>query len=186
MTVRNKNRFFLQAEDGIRDYKVTGVQTCALPISRRIVADVQKHGGIHTAEDLKQFKPAIRAPLHGTYRGHEIITMPPPSSGGVALLEMLNMLGAYDLKAMGWHSSQQVHAMVEVMRRAYADRAKYLGDADFVKVPVAGLTSRAYAESRRKDIDPARASDSKSVADANPMPYESPQTTHFTLVDGDG
>src|SRR5213592_787473 len=114
-------------------------------IARRIVADVQKHGGILTAEDLKQFKPAIRAPLHGTYRGHEIIAMPPPSSGGVALLEMLNMLEPYDLKSMGWHSSQEVHAMVEVMRRAYADRAKYLGDTDFVNVPVAGLTSRAYA-----------------------------------------
>ena len=155
-------------------------------IARRIIADVQKHGGILTAEDLKQFKPAIRAPLHGTYRGHEIITMPPPSSGGVALLEMLNMLEPYDLKAMGWHSSQQVHATVEVMRRAYADRAKYLGDADFVKVPVAGLTSRAYAEVRRKDIDPARATDSKAVSDVNPLPYESPQTTHFTIVDRDG
>src|SRR5213079_3639490 len=101
--------------------------------------------------------------------------MPPPSSGGIALLEMLNMLEPYDLASMGWHSSQQVHAMVEVMRRAYADRAKYLGDTDFVKVPVAGLTSRAYAEARRKDIDPARASDSKSVAEGDPLPYESPQ-----------
>src|SRR5207237_9639715 len=120
------------------------------------------------------------------YRGHEIITMPPPSSGGVALLEMLNMLEPYDLKAMGWHSSQEVHAMVEVMRRAYADRAKYLGDADFVKVPVAGLTSRAYAEARRKDIDPAHATDSKSLGDLQPAAYESASTTHFTVVDGDG
>ncbi len=154
--------------------------------ARKLVADVQKHGGILTAEDLKQYKPAVRTPLRGTYRGHEIITMPPPSSGGVALLEMLNMLGAYDLKSMGWHSSQQVHAMVEVMRRAYADRAKYLGDTDFVKVPVAGLTSAAYADQRRKDIDPMRASDSKAVGDGNPMPYESPSTTHFTIVDKDG
>jgi len=154
--------------------------------ARRLVADIQAHGGAVTAEDLKQYKPAIRTPLRGTYRGHEIITMPPPSSGGVALLEMLNMLEPYDLKSMGWHSSQQVHAMVEVMRRAYADRAKFLGDTDFVKVPVAGLTSRAFAEQRRKDIDPARASDSKAVGDADPLPYESPQTTHFTIVDGDG
>jgi gamma-glutamyltranspeptidase/glutathione hydrolase len=154
--------------------------------ARRIIADVRKHGGPLSAEDLKQFKPAVRTPLRGTYRGHEIITMPPPSSGGVALLEMLNMLEPYDLKAMGWHSSQEVHAVVEVMRRAYADRAKFLGDTDFVKVPVAGLTSRAYADQRRKDIDPARASDSKAVADGDPLPYESPQTTHFTIVDGDG
>jgi len=149
--------------------------------ARRIVA-----GGVLTAEDLRQYKPALRTPLRGTYRGHEIITMPPPSSGGVALIEMLNMLEPYDLKSMGWHSSQQVHAMVEVMRRAYADRAQFLGDTDFVKVPVAGLTSRKYADERRKDIDPARATESKSVAGGDPMPYESPETTHFTVVDGDG
>jgi gamma-glutamyltranspeptidase/glutathione hydrolase len=155
-------------------------------IAQRVVADMKKHGATLTAEDLKQFKPAIREPLRGTYRGHEIITMPPPSSGGIVLLEMLNMLEPYDLKSMGWHSSQEVHTVVEVMRRAYADRAKFLGDTDFVKVPVAGLISRAFAEQRRKDIDPARASDSMALADANPLPYESPQTTHFTIVDGDG
>ncbi len=154
--------------------------------ARRIVADVKKHGGLLNAEDLKQYKPAIRKPLRGTYRGFEIITMPPPSSGGVALLEMLNMLEPCDVKSMGWHSSQEVHAMVEVMRRAYADRAKYLGDNDFVKVPVAGLISRNYAEQRRKDIDPARASDSKAVSSGDPLPYESPETTHFTIVDRDG
>ena len=154
--------------------------------ARRIVADVQKHGGLLTAKDLEQYKPAVRTPLTGTYRGHEIITMPPPSSGGVALLEMLNMLGAYDLKAMGWHSSQEVHTVVEVMRRAYADRAKFLGDTDFVKVPVAGLISRGYAEQRRQDIDPAHATDSLKVADGNPLAYESSSTTHFTIVDGSG
>src|SRR5437762_4559600 len=99
---------------------------------------------------------------------------------------MLNMLGAYDLKAMGWHSSQQVHAMVEVMRRAYADRSKYLGDTDFVTVPVAGLMSRAYAEQRRRDIDTQRATVSKDIGDSQPAKYESPQTTHFTIVDADG
>src|SRR5213079_1976643 len=109
--------------------------------------------------------------------------MPPPSSGGIALLEMLNMLEGYDLKAMGWHSSQQVHTMVEVMRRAYADRAKFLGDTDFVKVPVTGLTSRAFAEQRRLDIDPAKATPSANVGSGEPLRYESPQTTHFTIVD---
>src|SRR5438552_2064914 len=154
--------------------------------ARPIITDIQPHGRTLTADDLSRYQPTLRTPLHSTYRGYEIVTMPPPSSGGVALIEMLNMLEPYDLKAMGWHSSQQVHAMVEVMRRAYADRAKYLGDTDFVKVPVAGLTSRAYADERRKDIDPAHASASKAVGDGNPMPYESPQTTHFTVVDGDG
>jgi gamma-glutamyltranspeptidase / glutathione hydrolase len=154
--------------------------------ARMIVADVQTHGGILTAEDLARYQPTVRTPLHGTYRGFEIVTMPSPSSGGVALIEMLNMLEPYDLKSMGWHSSQQVHTMVEIMRRAYADRAKYLGDTDFVRVPIAGLTSRPYAERRRRDIDPLRASDSKAVGAGDPAPYESPQTTHFTIIDPDG
>ena len=153
---------------------------------RMILADVQSHGGILTAEDLARYQPSIRTPLRSTYRGYEIVTMPPPSSGGVALIEMLNMLEGYDLKSMGWHSSQHVHTVVEVMRRAYADRAKYLGDTDVTRVPVAGLISRAYAEQRRHDIDDARASDSKSVGPGDPLPYEPPQTTHFTIVDQDG
>ena len=154
--------------------------------ARMIVADVQAHGGILTAEDLARYQPAVRTPLHGTYRGAEIVTMPPPSSGGVGLLEMLNMLEPYDLKSMGWHSSQEVHTLVEIMRRAYADRARYLGDTDFVRVPIAGLMSRSYAEQRRRDIDPVRASDSKAVGAGDPAPHESPQTTHFTVVDPDG
>jgi gamma-glutamyltranspeptidase/glutathione hydrolase len=104
----------------------------------------------------------------------------------VALIEMLNMLEPSDLTSMGWHSSQQVHLMVEVMRRAYADRAKYLGDADFVRVPVRGLTSRPYATQRRRDIEPLRASASKAVTAGDPARYESPQTTHFTVVDQEG
>src|SRR5207245_2768371 len=154
--------------------------------AQRIVADVQAHGGTLTAEDLARYQPAVRTPLRSTYRGYEIVTMPPPSSGGVALIEMLNMLEPYDLPAMGWHSSQEVHTIVEVMRRAYADRAKYLGDTDFTRVPIAGLMSRAYAEQRRRSIDPVRATDSKAVGAGDPAPYESPQTTHFTIIDPDG
>ena len=144
-----------------------------------IVEEMKKNGGNLTADDLAKYEPTFRKPLHATYRGYEIITMPPPSSGGIALIEMLNMLEPLDMTAMGWHSSRQVHTVVEMMRRAYADRAKYLGDTDFVKVPVAELTSRAYAERRRKDVV-ARATDSKS------LPYESPETTHFTIIDADG
>jgi gamma-glutamyltranspeptidase/glutathione hydrolase len=154
--------------------------------ARLIVVDMQAHGGLLTSEDLARYQPTVRTPLHGTYRGFEIITMPPPSSGGVALIEMLNMLEPYDLKSMGWHSSQEVHTLVEVMRRAYADRAKFLGDTDFVAVPVKGLMTRAYAEQRRKDIDAAHASDSKAIASGEPARYESPQTTHFTIIDADG
>ena len=154
--------------------------------ARLIVADMQAHGGIVTADDFARYQPTVRKPLHGTYRGHDIITMPPPSSGGIALIEMLNMLEPADIKSLGWHSSQEVHALVEVMRRAYADRAKYLGDTDFVSVPATGLMSRAYAEQRRKDIDALHATDSKAVSDGAPARYESPQTTHFTIVDADG
>jgi gamma-glutamyltranspeptidase/glutathione hydrolase len=154
--------------------------------ARMIAADMQKNGGIVSLEDLRTYEPTLRKPLRGTYRGHEILTMPPPSSGGIALIEMLNMLEAYDLKSMGWHSAQYMHTVVEVMRRAFADRAVFLGDPDFVKVPVTGLTSRAYADERRKTIDPLRASESKEQGAGRPAPYESPDTTHFTIVDGDG
>ncbi len=154
--------------------------------AKMIVADMQKHGGLITVNDLKVYTPTVRKPLRTTYRGYEIVTMPPPSSGGIALIEMLNMLEPMDLKSMGWHSSKYVHTLTEVMRRAYADRATFLGDADYVKVPVAGLTSRQYAEQRAKSIDPAQASNSREVGAGDPAPYESSETTHFTIVDDDG
>jgi gamma-glutamyltranspeptidase/glutathione hydrolase len=99
---------------------------------------------------------------------------------------MLHMLEPYDLRAMGWHSSQSVHLLIEVMRRAFADRARFLGDPDFVKVPVAALTSAAYAESRRKTIDLERATPSATNGAGDPVPYESPQTTHFSVIDAQG
>lgn len=139
-----------------------------------------------TVEDLKNYKAVEREPLRGVYRGHEIITMPPPSSGGVAMIEMLNILERYDLKSMGAGSSQTIHVMVEAMRRAFADRAQFLGDPDFVKVPVAGLVSRQYADKLAATIDPERASTSQDVKSGDPLPYESEETTHFTVVDKDG
>lgn len=154
--------------------------------AKRIAADMKANGGIITLEDLKTYEATVRVPLRTTYRGHEILTMPPPSSGGIALMEMLNMLEPYDLKSMGWHSSQYMHTVVEVMRRAFADRAKFLGDTDFVKVPVRALTSRAFADERRRTIDPNRASTSREVGAGNPAPYESPETTHYTIIDNDG
>ncbi len=154
--------------------------------ARLIVADMKNSGGILTLEDLKTYEPTIRKPLTTTYRGHEIITMPPPSSGGIALIEMLNMLESYDLNALDWHSSQYTHIVVEVMRRAFADRAEYTGDTDFVKVPVSGLISRKYAEERRRTIDPEKASSSREVGAGRPAPYQSPDTTHFTIVDAEG
>jgi gamma-glutamyltranspeptidase/glutathione hydrolase len=152
--------------------------------ARMLVADMKANGGIITMEDLRTYEPTIRTPLRATYRGNEIITMPPPSSGGIALIEMLQMLEGYDLAAMGWHSSRHVHTMIEVMRRAFADRAAFLGDTDFAKnVPVAGLLSREYANARRATIDPSRATPSKETPAGRP---ESPDTTHFTIVDKEG
>src|SRR5215813_7819834 len=139
-----------------------------------------------TLEDLKNYKVVEREPLRTTYRGHEIITMPPPSSGGVAIIEMLNILEHYDLKSLGAGSSQTIHLMVEAMRRAFADRAEFLGDTDFVKVPVAGLTSRKYADKLAATIDPNHASTSQEIKNGDPLPYESEETTHFTVVDKDG
>jgi gamma-glutamyltranspeptidase / glutathione hydrolase len=139
-----------------------------------------------TVEDLKNYKVVERAPIRGSYRGHEIITMSPPSSGGIALVEMLNILSRYDLSAMGPGSSQATHVMVEAMRRAFADRAEFLGDTDFVKVPVAGLTSKKYADEVARTIRLDRASTSREVRHGRPAAYESTETTHFTVVDKDG
>ena len=153
--------------------------------ARRIVADMKANDGILTMEDLRTYEPTVRTPLRGTYRGYEILTMPPPSSGGIALIEMLNMLEPMDVASMGWHSSRHVHSVVEVMRRAFADRATYLGDADFVTVPVRGLTSRPYAQFRAKDITD-RATPSAEVRGGGPAGYESPETTHYSIIDPDG
>ncbi|HWQ36005.1 MAG TPA: gamma-glutamyltransferase [Blastocatellia bacterium] len=139
-----------------------------------------------TVQDLRNYRVVEREPLRATYRGCEVITMPPPSSGGVALIEMLNILEKFDLKELGFGSVASTHLKVEAMRRAFADRAEFLGDPDFVKVPVAGLTSRSYAERLAATINPDRASTSQEVGHGNPAAYESDETTHFTVVDKDG
>ena len=112
--------------------------------------------------------------------------MPPPSSGGAVLIEMLNILEGYDLKKMDWASSDRYHLMTEAMRRAFADRAEYLGDSDFAKVPLAGLIDKKYAAQLRKTINPERASSSEQVKAGKPVGYESEETTHFTVVDAEG
>ncbi|KAF0247278.1 MAG: gamma-glutamyltranspeptidase, partial [bacterium] len=151
-----------------------------------IVEDMKKNGGIITLEDLKNYKPAVREPLKGNYRGYEILTMPPPSSGGIALIEMLNILEQYDLKGLGFNSSERNHLLIEAMRRAFADRAEFLGDPDFVKVPVKGLVSKNYAIEVSKSIDLGKATVSKQVKPGQPNSYESDSTTHFSIVDSMG
>jgi len=154
--------------------------------ARLIVNDMKRNNGLMTLEDLRGYVAKERAPLRGVYRGHEIISMPPPSSGGAVLIEMLNILEGYDLGKLDANSSERYHLMAEAMRRAFADRAEYMGDSDFVKVPVAGLIDKAYAAKLRSNISTERASTSAEVRAGRPAGYESEETTHFTVVDAEG
>jgi gamma-glutamyltranspeptidase/glutathione hydrolase len=151
-----------------------------------IAADMKAHGGLITEKDLKEYEPTVRKPIIGHYRGLEIVTMPPPSSGGAALIEMLNILEHYNLSEMGAASSNTIHLLVESQRRAFADRAEYMGDADFVKVPVEGLVSKKYAAELANTIDPDHATPSEKVKAGRPAGYESTETTHFTVIDSEG
>ncbi len=148
-----------------------------------IVAQMQRGGGLISLDDLKNYAPAIRQPVHGSYRGYDVYSMSPPSSGGTHVVQILNMLEAYPIAEKGHNSAATIHLMAESMKRAYADRSEYLGDTDFVKVPVAGLTSKEYAAELRAGIDPNKATDSASLKPGNPVPYESNETTHFSVVD---
>ncbi|MGH9959550.1 MAG: gamma-glutamyltransferase, partial [Pyrinomonadaceae bacterium] len=154
--------------------------------ARLIVQDMKRNNGLITMEDMAAYVAKEREPVRGTYRGYEVVSMPPPSSGGAVLLEMLNILEGFDLAKHDWASSDRHHLTVEAMRRAFADRAEYMGDADFVKVPVAGLIDKAYADNLRKSIRMDRASTSEEVRAGRPNGHESEETTHFTVVDVQG
>ncbi|WP_232630643.1 gamma-glutamyltransferase [Methylobacterium sp. Leaf118] len=156
------------------------------PIADKIAAAVQEAGGILTTADLAAYRPEIRTPVRGSYRGYEIVSMPPPSSGGVHLIEILNILEGYDLAGLGVGSAEALHLMAEAMKPAYADRATWLGDPSRTKVPVAGLIAKPYAATLRDRIDPARARPAAEVKAGDPLPYESDQTTHFSVVDAEG
>ncbi|HZI18426.1 MAG TPA: gamma-glutamyltransferase [Pyrinomonadaceae bacterium] len=151
-----------------------------------IAEDMRRHKGLITLDDMKAYVAKEREPVRGTYRGHEVISMPPPSSGGAVLIQMLNILEGYDLRNMGASSSERYHVTAEAMRRAFADRAEYMGDADFVNVPVAGLIDKAYARRRAENIRPDRASTSKEIRAGSPAGAESTETTHFTVIDAEG
>ncbi len=151
-----------------------------------IADDMRAHGGLITLEDLKSYHAKERVPVRGTYRGYEVITMPPPSSGGVVLLEILNTLERYDLASGGFGSSATLHLEIEAMKRAFADRAEYMGDSDFVHVPVDRLVSKSYAAGRAATIDLARATPPSEIGPGLDAPRESDNTTHFTIVDGAG
>jgi gamma-glutamyltranspeptidase/glutathione hydrolase len=154
--------------------------------ARLISEDMRAHGGLITLADMKNYVAKEREPLHSTYRGFEVVSMPPPSSGGAVLIEILNILEGFDLRHMGASSSERYHVETEAMRRAFADRAEYMGDTDFVNVPVAGLVDKSYAERLRKGIHLDRASTSAEVRAGRPTGAESEETTHFTVVDAEG
>ncbi len=157
------------------------------PTADRIVEQMRASGGIITHDDLRSYSPAERTPLVGTYRGDTVLSMPPPSSGGVLLIQMLNMMEPIDFRSIPRGSAQHAHLLAEIMRRAYADRAEHLGDPDFHGVPVSGLISKEYARARAATIGP-RATPSAEVqhGDAAAYSHESPQTTHFSVIDRAG
>ncbi len=154
--------------------------------ARKLVKAVNEAGGNMSLQDLANYKAIARVPVKGDYRGYEIVSMPPPSSGGIHIVQILNILEGYPLKDYGQNSAQTIHLMSEAMQLAYADRAEYLGDADFIDVPANGLTSQAYADKLRSLINPNKATPAATIKANNPLPYESDQTTHFSIVDKDG
>ncbi len=156
------------------------------PIGDRIAAEMARHGGLITAQDLAGYRAVERPPILGDYRGYRIVTMPPPSSGGIHLVQILNMMEAWPVADWGAGGARTLHHMAEAMKLAYADRAQYLGDTDFVTVPVAGLVSKAYARHLAADIEADRARPAAEIRSGQPQPYESDQTTHFSVADAAG
>ncbi len=152
----------------------------------KLVAEMNKGQGLITHQDMANYRVVERVPVSGTYRGYDIISMPPPSSGGIHLVQMLNILEGWDLPALGHNSADYLHRLIEAMRRAYADRSKYLGDPDFHPVPVAALIDKKYAAQLRAGINLNQASASVDIAPALKLAPESPQTTHYSVWDKEG
>ena len=152
----------------------------------QIVAEMQRGGGLVDYPDLEGYRPVWRTPVRGTYRGYDILSMPPPSSGGLLLVQMLNMLEAYDVASLGHGGAAAAHLIIEAERRAYADRATHLGDPDFYDVPAQMLADKRYARQRFADFDPLKATNSADVAAGEPWPAESVETTHVSVLDAAG
>ncbi len=154
--------------------------------ARLLAADMAAHGGEITLEDLKQYKAIERKALEGTYKGYGVITAPPPSSGGIGILQMMGMLALTDYSKGGAGSASSLHYEAEVMRRYFADRAEWLGDPDFVKVPTKGLVNAEYLRKRAESVQPGKATPSAEIKQGDPAPYESLETTHYSIVDEAG
>ena len=152
-------------------------------IADLIVKEMKKGNGLISLEDLKDYSSEYRDPVSGTYHDYDIISMGPPSSGGTLLINMLNMLEHFQLDSIGWNSSDYVHILTEIERRAYADRSVHMGDPDYWNVPIKMLTSKEYAKNRISDIDMKKATLSTSISASSTSRYESPETTHYSIVD---
>lgn len=155
-------------------------------IARQIAQQMQQNGGLITTDDLAAYQAVERTPVSGEYRGYQIFSMPPPSSGGIHIVQILNILENFDMKKYGFGSADAIQIMAEAEKYAYADRSEYLGDPDFVNVPWQALTSKAYAKSIAGQIDINKAKPSGEIRPGKLAPYESDQTTHFSVVDKDG
>ncbi|ECC9293803.1 gamma-glutamyltransferase [Salmonella enterica] len=155
-------------------------------IARQIAQQMQQNGGLITTDDLAAYQAVERTPVSGEYRGYQIFSMPPPSSGGIHIIQILNILENFDMKKYGFGSADAIQIMAEAEKYAYADRSEYLGDPDFVNVPWQALTSKAYAKSIAGQIDINKAKPSSEIRPGKLAPYESDQTTHFSVVDKDG
>lgn len=168
----------------IRDFGRTGFYSGRT--AELIVREMERGNGIITGKDLKAYKSVWREPLIGNYKGYKIITICPPSSGGVILLQLLKMTENYPLKEMGFHTPGSIHLITEAERRAFADRAEFLGDPDFVQIPVGKLLAAKYLTDRMKSFNSEKASASSEIGHGSPEPYESEQTTHYSVVDSMG
>lgn len=155
-------------------------------IADDIAGEMAQHGGLIGKADLAAYRAVERKPVSGSYRGYQVFSMPPPSSGGIHIIEILNILENFDLAKMGFGSADAMQVMAEAEKYAYADRSEYLGDPDFIKVPQQALTSKAYAKSLAQQIDVNKARPSSEIKPGKLEPYESNQTTHFSVVDKDG
>ena len=155
-------------------------------IGERIAAEMAAHGGPITLADLQAYEPVTREPVRGRYRDVEIASMPPPSSGGIHIVQILNLLERWPIGALGHNSADTIHLMAEAMKLAYADRSEHLGDPGFWRVPTQGLTSKAYAAELARLIDGKRARSAGEIGPADPMPFESNETTHFSVMDNRG
>lgn len=155
-------------------------------VARRIAADMKANGGLITGEDLANYQVVEREPVRGSFRDYEVLSAPPPSSGGVHIVQILNILEDYPLKAWGHNSAAYLHHLTEAMKLAYADRSRYLGDPDFVEVPVAQLIDKAYAARLREQIKPDRATPPREIQPGAQLAPESTDTTHYTVADAQG